>query len=204
VAARAPELYHAYMGIAQMTDQLKSERSAYNYMLDHCEKDKNNKMVRRLNSAPVADSIPEAYLKFRDRAMHSLGIGTMHDMHSVITGIFLPSLICRDYTLMEKMNMWRGKSHSGVSSLWDDMLATNLIDKVHELKVPVYLFEGIYDYTVSYLLAKEYFEKLQAPMKGFYIFEKSAHSPLFEEPEKLQQIIKEDVLKGANNLADSR
>lgn len=200
VAARAPELYHAYLGISQMSDQLRSERAAYNYMLDHCKKDKNNKMFRRLNAAPVTDSIPEAYLKLRDRAMHSLGIGTMHEMHSVITGIFLPSLICRDYTIMEKINMWRGKSRSGVSSLWNNMLDTNLIEKVPELKVPVYFFEGIHDYTVSYQLAKEYFEKLQAPLKGFYVFEKSAHSPLFEEPEKLKQIMREDVLKGTNNL----
>ena len=47
--------------------------------------------------------------------MHSLGIGTTRDMNSVITGIFLPSWQSRDYTFMEKVNMWRGKSHSGVS-----------------------------------------------------------------------------------------
>lgn len=32
-AARAPELYHAYIGIAQMSNQLESERLAYDYML---------------------------------------------------------------------------------------------------------------------------------------------------------------------------
>jgi len=51
-------------------------------------------------------------------------------------------------------------------------------------------------------LAKDYLEKLQAPIKGFYTFEKSAHSPMFEEPEKMQRILQEDVLVGANNLAD--
>jgi len=53
-------------------------------------------------------------------------------------------------------------------------------------------------------LAKDYFEELQAPLKGFYTFERSAHSPLFEEPEKMQNILKKDVLVGVNNLADSR
>jgi len=100
--------------------------------------------------------------------------------------------------------MWRGKSHSGVSSLWGEMLATNLIDKVPKLDIPIYFFEGVYDYTVSYTLAKEYFEKLQAPMKGFYTFERSAHSPLFEEPEKMQRILQEDVLKGVTMLKDSK
>jgi len=53
-------------------------------------------------------------------------------------------------------------------------------------------------------LAKEYFDKLQAPVKGFYTFSQSAHSPLFEEPEKMQQIIQEDVLTGMNMLAEYR
>jgi pimeloyl-ACP methyl ester carboxylesterase len=99
--------------------------------------------------------------------------------------------------------MWRGKSHSGISILWANMLATDLSRQVTELKIPVYFFHGIYDYTVSYTLAKDYFEKLLAPVKGFYTFERSAHSPLFEEPEKLRHILQEDVLAGVNNLADT-
>jgi hypothetical protein len=39
-------------------------------------------------------------------------------------------------------------------------------------------------------------------MKGFYTFEHSAHSPLFEEPDKVQRILREDVLAGVNSLAD--
>jgi hypothetical protein len=49
-----------------------------------------------------------------------------------------------------------------------------------------------------------YVEKLKAPVKGFYTFEQSAHSLIFEEPEKAQKILREDVLVGANSLADAR
>ncbi|MEK6480550.1 alpha/beta hydrolase [Catalinimonas sp. 4WD22] len=202
VAARAPELYKAYIGIAQMSDQLKSERMAYEYMLEQYRKEGNTKMEQKLRAAPVTDSLPDTYLKLRDQAMHELGIGTMHGMNSVISGLFLPSLAFREYTLAEKINMWRGKSQSGVSILWKEMLATNLINKVPQLDIPVYFFSGIYDYTVCYSLSKEYFEKIKAPMKGFYSFEKSAHSPLFEEPEKMRRIMQEDVLRGVNSLAD--
>lgn len=201
--ARAPELYYAYIGVAQMSDQLRSERLAYEYMLKQYKEKENRKMVQKLEIAPVIDGTPEPYLKLRDKAMHNLGIGTTHDMNSVITGIFIPSLTCREYTLMEKINMWRGKSRSGVSSLWDEMLATDLGQKVPVLEVPIYFLGGVYDYTVSYTLAKEYFEKIQAPLKGFYTFEKSAHSPLFEEPEKMQQILINNVVRGVNSMADS-
>jgi len=205
-AARAPELYYAYIGQAQMSNQLKSEKLAYDYMLQQFKENGNREMVRKLEAAPVTlkDGTPAAYLGLRDEAMHSLGIGTTHDMDSVITGIFLPSWQSREYTLLEKVNMWRGKSRSGVSVLWSQMVATDLAQQVTELAIPVYFFHGIYDYTVSYTEAKSYFEKLKAPVKGFYAFEQSAHSPMFEEPEKMQKIMLEDVLVGANSLADAK
>jgi pimeloyl-ACP methyl ester carboxylesterase len=103
---------------------------------------------------------------------------------------------------MEKLNMWRGKSRAGISIVWSDMLATDLSAKIPELKIPVYFIEGIYDYTCSYNEAKSYFDIIEAPVKGFYTFQNSAHSPFFEEPGKMQRILKEDILTGSINLAD--
>jgi pimeloyl-ACP methyl ester carboxylesterase len=187
-----------------MSYQLKSERLAYEYMLKQFKGNENIELVRKLEAAPVTmtDGTPDAYIALRDKAMHGLGIGTTHDMNSVITGIFLPSLTNREYTLIEKINVWRAKSQSGVSPLWDKILSTDLTDEVPELDLPVYFFHGIYDYTCSYILAKSYFEKLKSPIKGFYTFEQSAHSPMFEEPEKMHKILQEDVLIGANSLAN--
>ena len=134
--------------------------------------------------------------------MHTLGIGTTHDMQSVINGLIIPSFQFREYTLGEKINLWRAKSQMGVSSMWKEMVVTDLTQQVTEFDLPVYFFSGVYDYTVNYTLAKDYFEMLEAPVKGFYTFERSAHSPIFEEPEKAQKILLEDVLTGTNSLAD--
>ena len=205
-AARKPELYYAYIGVEQMSNQLESERLAYEYMLEQYKTNGDTSMVRKLEAAPVttADGTPDQYLAVRDIAMHSLGVGTMHDMHSVITGLLLPSFMSPEYTLMEKVNTWRGKSQSGVSMLWDTMLSTDLNKQVTELSIPVYFFHGVYDYTICYPLAKSYFENLKAPLKGFYTFEHSAHSPMFEEPGRMKEILEADVLTGANKLADQK
>ena len=93
-AARAPERYHAYIGVAQISNQLRSEQLAYEYMLQRFRESGNRRMVRKLEAAPVT-------------------------------------------------------------------------------------------------------------VKGFYTFNQSAHSPLFEEPEKMRRILREDVLAGANRLADA-
>lgn len=63
------------------------------------------------------------------------------------------------------------------------------------------------------MIAREYFQQmetertkihypLRALLKGFYTFEHSAHSPLFEEPEKTLRILLEDVLNRTNTRAD--
>lgn len=203
VAAQVPELYHAYIGVAQMSNQLESERLAHVYMLQRFRDDGNTRMVRRLEAARVGDAVPlpESYLKIRDVAMHGLGIGTTHDMKSIVTGLLLRSLLNREYTLSEKIRMWRGRIVSS-SRLWNTQLATDLTHQVTRLDVPVYFLHGVYDYTVSYPLAKSYLEQLGAPVKGFYTFKRSAHSPLFEEPRTMRDIVLADVLTGSNGLAD--
>ncbi len=87
--------------------------------------------------------------------------------------------------------------------MWDEVLATDLNEKVPRLELPVYFLHGIYDYTCSYPEAKAYLQQLQAPVKGFYTFEQSAHSPLFEEAEKTRWILHEDVLNGETRHADN-
>jgi len=204
VAARVPGPYHAYIGVAQAVHQLKSERLAWEHMHRRFTEAGDRRMVRRLEAAPVtmADGTPRAYLAVRDKAMHRLGVGTTHDMKSVLSGIFWPSLRSPQYTAAEKMRLWRGKLSSGVSALWDEMLATDLAGQVTELSVPAYFFHGVYDYTESYQLARDYARRLKAPVKGFYSFDRSAHSPILEEPEKARKIMREDVLAAASSLAD--
>lgn len=163
--AKAPELYHAYIGVGQLTHQIESEQLAY---------------------------------------MHKSGIGTTREMRSVITGLFLPSLSFSEYTLMEKVNLWRGKlfSRRDAFGLWNTMLMTDLRREVRRVEVPVYFLHGRYDYTCAYSLAKDYFDKLDVPAKGFYTFENSAHSPMIEEPERTVTILRNDVMEGKTSLAD--
>lgn len=120
--------------------------------------------------------------------MHRAGIGTTHKMKSVVTGIFIPVMQNTEYTLGEKINIWRGKAFSNSSVLHDELYGTDLSNTITKLEIPVYFFSGIYDYTVNHSMAEDYLKKIDAPVKGFYLFKESAHSPIFEEPKKVIQI----------------
>jgi pimeloyl-ACP methyl ester carboxylesterase len=203
--AQSPQSYHAYIAVAQIAYQLKSENVAYQHMLKRFKENGDAGMVHRLESAPPTMSVPlpASYMAIRDKAMHSLGVGTTRSMRSVITGVLLPSWLSPDYTVAEKVNIWRGKAFlDGV--LWNKILATDLATTVTTVDIPVYFLHGIHDYTVTLPETKAYFEALKAPVKGFYTFQRSAHSPMFEEPERMRQIIEQDVFGEANSLADQR
>jgi pimeloyl-ACP methyl ester carboxylesterase len=203
-AARRPDLFHAYIGVAQVVDQIESERRAQAYMLERYTELGDAAMVEALAAWPVTDArtIPGEYLAIRDRAMHELGVGTMRTMNSVVTGLFIPSLRFREYTLREKIGLWRGKINTGVSVVWDEILATDLREGPTRFELPIYLVHGRHDHTCDHQLAREYLEVVEAPVKGFYSFADSAHSPMFEEPEALLRVLREDVLRGRAALAD--
>lgn len=202
-AAANPELYYAYIGMGQITDQVKSERLAYDYMLKQYTADGNNKMVNNLKKYDILNdrAVMKLYMEslLRDEAMHKLGIGTMRNMKSIVNGAFFPVMNCSAYTLSEKINFWRGKAFlSSSTDLRQEMIDTDISSTITELKIPTYFISGIYDYTANYKLSKEYLKKIKAPVKGFYSFKNSAHSPLFEEPEHFINIMINDVLTGGD------
>lgn len=203
--ARSPELYRAYIGVAQITHQIESEALAYEYVLQRYREMGKTRMVRRLEASPVTAAtipLPGSYDAVRDRVMHQLGVGTTRDMRSVVTGLFLPSLRSPEYTPREKVNLWRGKIFSR-AALRDEMLAADLTKRIPALRLPAYFLHGRHDYTVAYELSRAYVRQLAAPLKGFYTFEHSAHSPMFEEPDRTLRILRDDVLRGRNDLADA-
>jgi pimeloyl-ACP methyl ester carboxylesterase len=203
-AARAPELLHAYIRVAQISDQLQSETLAYQYMLTECRKRGYSRPEGRLRKCPVTreQGTPAAYLRVRDVAMLRLGTGTMRSMKSLVSGILLPSLLCGGCSVGERVKLWAAKARLQASIGWNGMLATDLRQRITEVRVPVYFLHGVHVFTCSYTLARSYFEELTAPVKGFYTFPNSAHSPSFEEPHRTQRIVCGDIVHGSNNLAD--
>lgn len=203
-AAEAPDRFLAYVGMAQIAHQLRSEVMARNHLLDVYRARGDAAMVHRLEAALVRmeEGTSPAWMRLRDRAMHRAGVGHMREMDSVVTGIFLPMWRVRAYTLAEKINIWRGKIWSR-PFFWEDLLRDDLAGRLTEFALPVYFLTGRHDFTANAELSRAYFDAIEAPVKGFYMFESSAHSPLFEEPGHATKILLQDVLKGKTALADA-
>jgi pimeloyl-ACP methyl ester carboxylesterase len=197
-AYRYPELYHAYIGIGQVAHQYRSEKVSLEWIREQAEKNKDDKALGKINDMIFPDSLATSaewinFLPAERRFVNKYGGGISHDMSSmwpVIKIVFNT----REYTLGDKIKFGRGSMFS-LEKLWPEVMHTNLFNSIDSMEVPVYIFQGLYDYQTSYLVAKEFYDQLKAPVKAFYTFENAAHSPVFENPDRFNEILRSEVLK---------
>ncbi len=189
-----PELYSAYIGIGQVTDQPESERLAYDYMLAYATEIGDKKAEDQLKKfdGNAADFPTIDYLlSTRTMLMNKFGIGMAHKDASMSD--FVKNLMFfKGYTFAEKLNFLRG-SMLALNTLWDNVIRDNLFLSSLQFEVPVYVVHGAWDYQVSHALAQKWMARIEAPAKALFTFDDSAHSPNMEEPEKFVQTVCEIV-----------
>jgi pimeloyl-ACP methyl ester carboxylesterase len=175
-----------------VSNQLESEKIAYDYMLNHAKEINDKaaiKSLEKFDKNALDFPTQEYIMTTRSLLMNKYRIGIMREDISM-TKVITDMLSFEGYTFADKMGFMQGSLFSLVH-LWDDVIANNLMESSTSFEVPVYIMHGKYDYQVSYDLAREYVEKINAPQKGFFTFENSAHSPVFEEPKLFVQTIRD-------------
>lgn len=191
VISARPELYKAYFGIGQVSDQLESERVAYDFLLQHAMEINDEKAVKDLKKTdPNKDDFPtDEYLRAaRTNYMNKYGVGIKHVQNYKMSELIKEVFFFEGYSALDFMKYGLGSKFS-TDKMFHIVTEENLMETTNQFQVPVYIFHGVYDQQVSYTLALQYFELMKAPEKAFYSFEHSAHSPNFEETKQFLKIV---------------
>lgn len=192
VAEKYPEDYLVYVGIGQVTDQTKSERLAYDYMLNHAKDINDKEIINKLEPIDInEESFPNLnYLvKVRTGILNRYKIGHLHQGLKS-TDILKSLFVFKGYTLSEKVKWFRGADFS-MLHLFPVVLSNNLFESSTKFEIPFYIVQGDYDYQVSQVLAEKYLNTITAPKKEYFSFSDSAHSPNMEEMGKFVEIFQE-------------
>jgi len=128
--------------------------------------------------------------------------GTFHQKPN-FWKIFKNFLFAPEYTIKDKIKFIPSAFYS-LKKLWIDAIDINLFDEIKKIDVPVYIFQGKYDYQVSTELAKKFIEQLEAPKKEIFIFDNSAHSPNTEEYKNFNKRVKQLVAIQQSNKYEER
>lgn len=170
IAGKFPELLYAYVAIGPMINQLESERIALAVMMEEATKRQNKKEMDELSSVHIPFETGEQLYYHRKWLLHFAGNRRQLSKTYVI-----------DWS-----DRWL--------SVYNEACQENLLERLPAVGCPVYFFAGRKDYQTNSSIAEEYYSMLDAPKKGFFWFEFSAHSVPGSEPDRLQQLIIDEIL----------
>lgn len=190
---RYPELFSAYVGIGQATNLIDNEKVSYQFTLDEAKKRGNKRAVRQLLKLKPPYFSKIMQLNKQRKWMNKFG-GALYNQ-TTIWPLLKEMLKAPELTIRDSIRFLQGAYFSN-KSMWEEIIEKiDLSKDACKFPIPVYFIMGKYDYNTPFELAEAYFKKIQAPKKEFVCFEKSAHSPNYEEPEKFDEVMIEKVLK---------
>lgn len=194
---RYPEDYYAFVSIGQFVRGDENERVSWEYCLHEARKRDDKKAVKQLEEVgPPVDGAYKGDYKGEKFVLRGLLVErnwlTKYEgwwYGETGTGKMVKAVIfSTEYTLGESFRYLKGNMFS-LKAMWDDLVKVNLAENVPKVEVPVYFCVGRHDYNTPGSVSYPYYEMLAAPKKEFIWFERSAHSPCFEEPGRFNEVM---------------
>jgi pimeloyl-ACP methyl ester carboxylesterase len=181
-AVRHPELLTAYVGVGHAVND-EGIAVGYDWVLARAAEDGNMEAEQALSALgpPPWDDL-DAFRVY-GRWVSAFG-GTSRAFGM---GLLMKEFVTTPlYSLRDVLNFLRGQSFSVSTMISNgEVQAIDLLQDAPRIEVPVLFVQGRHDYNTPGELAREYFDRLDAPAgKRFVWFEESAHFPQWEEPER--------------------
>ncbi len=189
---RAPEKYHAYVGAGQMVDQQETDRRMYAESLAWAERTGAENLAARLRAngpPPYEDMLAYPDALSANPEYRDFPHGEDYDPASE----YPASLFVPEYTLTEQVRGMGGILDT-FAVLYPQLQETDFRRDVPALEVPVFVVEGAHESPGRADLAREWFERLEAPQKELVVFDRSGHTPHFDEPGRFHEFLVDTVL----------
>jgi pimeloyl-ACP methyl ester carboxylesterase len=179
VAAKRPDLLRAYIGMGQYIDTEAGEKAGYAWTLEQAKHDGNTAAVRELEALQPypGDTTIEKIDAERKWANH---YGALFWRHSDGDFYFHLARISPEYTPQQRTHYDEGSEYS--TKLLEKQLKGLSFSSITTLGCPVYMLLGRHDGLTPASVAAAWLDRVEAPKKGRFWFENSAHMAMIEEP----------------------
>ena len=99
--------------------------------------------------------------------------------------LLVSGLMAPEYSLFDALNIASGSSFSSQSMIYD--MPRDLPASEWQFDVPVAVIMGRHDMVTPTQLSREYYDRIEAPTKAWYVFEETSHFPHFEQPRQVHK-----------------
>lgn len=184
LAARYPDLFHAYIGIGQAANLAETARAQYRFALESAQREGNRQAIaelERIGRPPHSDpdhKFMEKWVGYYSEREHP----SLSKRRMIRLALESPP-----YSWLDLAKIPLGVKYS-FQKLWREIFyEADLFAQAPRIEVPTYFFLGRYDKVVTAEVAEKYYNALDAPRgKHLIWFEHSGHWPHFEEPERFR------------------
>ncbi len=191
---RAPELFNAWIGTGQMVDPFETDKLMYAESIADAEargEDAAAATLREMGPPPYENTLDYPVAIASNPKWMQFEHGVDHQDSSE----YPASLFVGEYALVEQLRGMAAIAET-YDVLYPQLGDTDFRIDVPRLEVPVYLVEGRYEAAGRLKLAPEWFNMLEAPSKEYIVFDKSGHTPPYDEPGRFADLMAE--IKAAN------
>lgn len=195
VINEASENFYAFVGVGQDLTSFEADVISYNYTLQRAKELNMRKAVAELEASGPPPYKNGIWGGIRQKHWLLKVGGERYAKRNYIDWIFAIWL-SREYSFFDLFKWLKGSATSAGKMLSDSTFTPfDVRPQIRSIKIPVLFISGSCDYNTPWVLVKQYVESLQAPYKEFIPFDKSGHSPPFEEPEKFNSVLVEKLMQ---------
>lgn len=190
-AQKYPELFHAYIGAAQMVNVKESDKIIYQRVLDYAKKHDEklkDKLIDMGEPPYFGDKVHKEYLFLMSKEFTIFEIPNINNKKYLDAQGLFDFIMIKEYSLIDKINFFRG-AIKVFNSVYPQLQDFDFRKSATNFDIPVYFLTGSHDFNAPYWMTKEYFDKINAPSKNNYWFDNSGHGQIWSEANKFHKIM---------------
>ncbi|AZN30427.1 alpha/beta hydrolase [Flaviflexus salsibiostraticola] len=187
-----PELFHAYVGTGQMVDPFETDALMYEENLDQARRTGDATRVARLEEwgpPPYEDPLGYTEALTGNPEWFDFPHGEDFDPASEYPLCFFAA----EYTLIEQLRGMAAMAET-FAVLYPQLGHVDFRQDVRRLDVPIYMIQGAHEAEGREVLAREWFDMLDAESKQWIEFDRSGHTPNYDEPGRFTDVMVDVVL----------
>jgi pimeloyl-ACP methyl ester carboxylesterase len=188
-AARRSELVETLVAVGMDIDGVAAGHTAYDFALTTAVERRKRRALRQLEAIGPPPHLTLTQFSTRVRWATNFGGVTAHETYSTLARGLLVSMVrSPDYSAADIIRTLRGMG-SAQAALLSDLAKMDLTRTLPRLDVPFVMVQGRLDHLAPSEVAERFASCVETPSKELVWFEKSAHTPHFEEPDKFRDLL---------------
>jgi pimeloyl-ACP methyl ester carboxylesterase len=197
-AQQRPDLFHAYIGTAQMVDVLETDQMIYEVVMEHSRKTGDTEFVQTLEKQgppPYFGKSPiQPYATLFGREYAIFEAPNIKDPEYRRDGDILMLMLKQpEYGWLDRLYYLLGLMNT-FNVMYPQLQEMDFRVDAVRLDLPVYIVLGRHDMNNPSQVPEEYFNLLEAPKKELIFFENSGHGMIWEEAGLFHSLMVETVL----------